>query len=145
MPIWFTPTVAKYAGIAVTTLMLLLGVYIKGRHDVQVKFDDYKREVSSLAKAQEAHNESVQKQQTLLNKGVIDGYKAKLAAANSYVNGLHYTGTSSVSTTSGSTTGADGYAEDGIPAAAILASDCAATTVQLIQLQQWAEDQADIK
>ena len=132
--------------IAVGVILLLAGVYAKGRLDEKVLFDAYKREVASAAKAQEARNESVQKQQDLLNKGVIDGYKAKLAAANSYINSLRYDpGSGKLSTASGTAGGTDGGAQDDIPPTPILAADCAATTVQLIQLQQWAKGQVSIK
>ena len=139
------PTVLKYVGIAVAILMVLGGVYMKGRHDIQVKFDAYKLEIASQAKAQEIHNQQVIEQRDLFNKGVVDGYKAKLAAANSYINSLHYNGSGSMPTTSNAAGGIDANSENDIPASPILASDCAATTVQLIQLQQWAKGQVSIK
>ena len=139
------PTVLKYVGIAVAILMVLGGVYMKGRHDIQVKFDAYKLEIASQAKAQEIHNQQVIEQRDLFNKGVVDGYKAKLAAANSYINSLHYNGSGPMPTSGDSATGANGSSENDIPAPAILAADCAATTVQLVQLQQWAQGQVTIK
>ena len=139
------PTVLKYVGIAVAILMVLGGVYMKGRHDIQVKFDAYKLEIASQAKAQEIHNQQVIEQRDLFNKGVVDGYKAKLAAANSYINSLHYNGSSSMSSASDSSAGTNGDTANDIPAPAVLAADCAATTVQLIQLQQWAKGQVEIK
>jgi len=139
------PTVLKYVGIAVAILMVLGGVYMKGRHDIQVKFDAYKLEIASQAKAQEIHNQQVIEQRDLFNKGVVDGYKAKLAAANSYINSLHYNGSSSMSSSSDASAGVDGVTANDIPSPSILASDCAATTVQLLQLQQWAKGQVEIK
>ena len=139
------PTVLKYVGIAVAILMVLGGVYMKGRHDIQVKFDAYKLEIASQAKAQEIHNQQVIEQRDLFNKGVVDGYKAKLAAANSYINSLHYNGSSSMPSSSNASAGVDGITANDIPSPSILASDCAATTVQLVQLQQWAKGQVEIK
>jgi hypothetical protein len=146
MPTWITPTLLKYVGIVVTTLTLLLGAYIKGRNDVQIKFSAYKLEVSNAAKAQEEKNQQIQVERELFNKGVIDGYKAKLAAANSYINSLQYDPSSGkLSSASGTASGTNGSSQDDIPPTPILASDCAATTVQLLQLQQWAKGQVDIK
>ena len=139
------PTVLKYVGIAVAILMVLGGVYMKGRHDIQVKFDAYKLEIASQAKAQEIHNQQVIEQRDLFNKGVVDGYKAKLAAANSYINSLHYNGSGSMPSTGNAATGVNGDSQNDIPSASILAADCAATTVQLVQLQQWAKGQVEIK
>jgi hypothetical protein len=147
MPTWLlNPTVLRYVGIAGAALMLFLGAYIKGRHDVQVKFDGFKAEVAAAAKAQEDHNKQIQSERDLFNKGVVDGYKAKLAAANAYINGLRYdSSTGKLSTPSDSTTGSNGGTANLIPPTPVLAADCARTTVQLMQLQQWVQGQGDIK
>ena len=43
----------RWIGGVVLVLLVLGGVYAKGRHDVQVKFDAYKAEVKAAAAAQE--------------------------------------------------------------------------------------------
>ena len=132
--------------IAAGAILILVSMYVKGRMDEREILNAFKREVAAAAKAQEARNESVQKQRDLFNKGVIDGYKAKLSAANAYVSGLRYDASSGrLSAPGAASGGTDGDAQNAIPAAPILAADCAATTIQLIQLQQWARGQVSIK
>ena len=144
MPTWLlNPTTLKWIGIGLLAFgnIVMYGMY---KHTSD-SFSAYKVEVAAQSKAQEQHNQQVLEQRDLFNKGVVDGYKAKLAASNAYINSLHYNGSGSMSSTSGTATGTDGSTENDIPPASILASDCAATTVQLIQLQQWAKGQVSIK
>ena len=144
MPTWLlNPTVLKAIGIGILTFgnIVLYGMY---KHTSD-SFSAYKVEVAAQSKAQEQHNQQVLEQRDLFNKGVVDGYKAKLAASNAYINSLHYNGSGSMPTASGSAGGTNADSENDIPSAPILASDCAATTVQLVQLQQWAKGQVSIK
>ena len=144
MPVWLlNPTVLKAIGIGILAFgnIVLYGMY---KHTSD-SFSAYKVEVAAQAKAQEQHNQQVLDQRDLFNKGVVDGYKAKLAAANSYINSLHYNGSSSMPSSGDASAGVDGITANDIPSPSILAADCAATTVQLVQLQQWAKGQVTIK
>ena len=144
MPVWLlNPTVLKAIGIGILAFgnIVLYGMY---KHTSD-SFSAYKVEVAAQSKAQEQHNQQVLEQRDLFNKGVVDGYKAKLAASNAYINSLHYNGSGSMSSSGNAATGIDGDSQNDIPSASILASDCAATTVQLVQLQQWAKGQVEIK
>ena len=144
MPTWLlNPTTLRWIGVGLLAFgnIVLFGMY---KHTSDA-FSDYKTEIAAQVKSQEQHNQQVLEQRDLFNKGVVDGYKAKLAAANSYINSLHYNGSSSMPSSSDAATGVNGDSQDDIPSASILASDCAATTVQLVQLQQWAKGQVEIK
>ena len=71
MPTWLlNQTVLKNAGIAVAILILLLGVYLSGKHSVQVKFDAYKAEVLAAAEAQIKESAKVEKTEAVkVNNG----------------------------------------------------------------------------
>ena len=125
-------------GIAV---FLLLGAFATGWALRNRDFNDYKQEVSHAVKAQEAHVESIKKQQELVTKSTEKEYEAKLALLRQYyANGVRQPGTSKLPTFSNTTNGID-------PAAAysILIGQCAETTQQLVSLQAWLNEQIGIK
>lgn len=137
MPIWLTPNILKYAGIALAVVSVFGLGYYKGHSTEAQKFEAYRVEVSAAATAQEAKVSIVTQQQEMITKGATDVYKAKLSAVDSYYRGLRQS-------TSGGTlpvipngpTRADGSTDY-----AVLTSQCAETTQQLISLQSWIGDQ----
>jgi len=105
------------------------------------KYIDYKKSVEIAAKEQEAKVESIQKQHELVTKGISDEYDAKLALIRQYYsNGVRQPNSSSVSSLSNTASisnAATAYNQ--------LASDCAATTIQLVELQKWINEQIGIR
>jgi len=98
----------------------------------------FKAEVEAVAKVQQAKNESIAKQQTLVNKGIENEYQAKLSALKSYYGGLRQPGSGSMSPIPQSTIGIDGKATN-------LELACAYTTQQLVSLQDWLRQQLEVK
>ena len=98
----------------------------------------YKEEVEAVAKIQQAKNESIVKQQTLVNKGIENEYQAKLSALKSYYGGLRRPNSGSMSAIPQSTLGIDGKATN-------LELACAYTTQQLVSLQAWVQQQLEVK
>jgi len=105
------------------------------------QYVEYKKSVEIAAKTQEAHVESIQKQNQLVTKGIQDEYDAKLALLRQYYsNGMHQPSTGSVSGISPTPKFFDAnatYAE--------LAGNCAQTTLMLVELQKWINEQIGIK
>ena len=98
----------------------------------------YKAEVEAVAKVQQAKNESIVKQQTLVNKGIENEYQAKLSALKSVYGGLRQPSGGSMSGIPQSTIGIDGKATN-------LELACAYTTQQLVSLQDWLRQQLEVK
>lgn len=98
----------------------------------------FKAEVEAVAKVQQAKNESIVKQQTLVNKGIENEYQAKLSALKSYYGGLRQPSSGSMSAIPQSTIGIDGKATN-------LELACAYTTQQLVSLQGWVQQQIEVK
>jgi len=98
----------------------------------------YKAEVEAVAKAQQAKNESIVKQQVLISKGIENEYQAKLSALKLYYGGLRQPSGSSMSSVPKSTLGIDGKATN-------LELACAYTTQQLVSLQDFIRQQLEIK
>jgi hypothetical protein len=98
----------------------------------------YKAEVEAVAKVQQAKNESIVKQQTLVNKGIENEYQAKLSSLKSVYGGLRQSSSGSMSGIPQSTIGIDGKATN-------LELACAYTTQQLVSLQDWLRQQIEVK
>ena len=122
-------------------VICVLGIFYAGWHTRDVDYMAFKREVVATAKAQEAHVESITKQQELVNKGVKNDYESKLAAVRNYYGGMQLNPSSrTMPGISAAPKGTD--AETAYP---ILAGQCAATTAQLTSLQDWVNMQIGIK
>jgi hypothetical protein len=127
-------------GIAV---FLLLGAFAIGWGLRNRDFNDYKREVNNAAKAQEAHVESITKQQALVTKGIENEYEAKIAALRNFYKSTSVWNNPSSSKVSGVSTAPS--ATNVITAYNLLAGQCAETTAQTIALQDWVKQQIGIK
>jgi len=123
-------------------VVLVCGVFFAGWHTRDRDFTIYKNQIRIEAEKAQAHTESVQKQQALINKGIQDEYDAKLSLLRQYyANGVrNNNGASTVSGISSTT-----KLSDAIAAYNQLASDCAATTLQTVTLQQWINEQLSVK
>ena len=127
---------------AILLVVFVCGVFFAGWHTRDRDFTIYKDHVRIAAEKQQAENESIQKQQALINKGIQDEYDAKLSLLRQYyANGVrNNNGASTVSGISSTT-----KLSDAIAAYNQLASDCAATTLQVVTLQQWVNEQLGVK
>jgi hypothetical protein len=124
-------------------IVCVLGIFFAGWHVRDVDFMAYKKEVEHAAKAQEANTVSVQKQHELVTKGIKDEYDAKLATLRNYYK------STSVWDNNGSST-VPGISPAPKPADVIaayneLAGNCAQTTLMLVELQKWINEQVGIK
>jgi hypothetical protein len=127
---------------AILLIGLVCGIFFAGWHTRDRDFTIYKNQVRIEAEKAQAHTESIQKQQEITTKGIQNEYDAKLALLRQYyANGVRNNNgsntMSSISTTS--------KLSDAIAAYNQLASDCAATTLQTVTLQQWINEQIGIK
>ena len=121
-------------------VMVLLGAYGAGWHSRDVDFSAYKAEVKAEADKQIAKNESIQKQQELVKKGIQDEYDAKLSLLRQYYsNGVRQPSSSTaspLSTTSSIANASAAYNQ--------LAYQCSQTTLMLVELQKWLTKQIGI-
>ena len=123
---------------AVLSLTFGSGWYVRN-----LDYKAFKLEVQNTAKAQEAHVESIKKQQALVTKGIENEYNAKLAALRNYYKSTSVWNNSSSGKVSGIS--AAPSATDVITAYNVLAGQCAETTAQTIALQDWLKQQIGIK
>lgn len=129
-----------YAKLAIL-VAIVATVFGSGWYVGNSRYVKYKAEVEVAAKAQEAHVESITKQQALVTKGIENEYNAKLALLrNYYANGVRQPNTSKLPTISNTTNGLDP-----ITAYNLLAGQCSETTLMLTELQDWVKQQAGLK
>ena len=127
---------------AILLIGLVCGVFFAGWHTRDRDFTIYKDQVRITAEKQAVETASIQKQHELVTKGIQDEYDAKLALIKQYyANGVRSNNGASTVPGVSSTS----KLSDAIAAYNQLASDCAATTLQTVTLQQWINEQIGIK
>jgi hypothetical protein len=131
---------SAYIYIALTIAALGGLGYGKYQHSQYV---DFKEKVESAAKAQEAHVESINKQQAIVTKGIENEYNAKIAALRNYYKSTSVWNNGSSSEMPGLSTAPK--STDVITAYNVLAGQCAETTAQTVALQDWIKGQLGIK
>ena len=136
----FPLSVTQYVQLGICAIALLFSAYLGYSYE-HSRFMAFKQEVESVARVQEAKNESIQKQQTLVNQGIEKEYNAKLALLrNYYANSLHNTNSGKLPIN-----GTTPVSFDAITAYNLLAGQCAETTQQLVSLQDWLNAQIGLK
>ena len=122
-------------------LALAIGGFGAGFYVEHLRFANYQEKVESVAKAQEAHVKSIEEQHKLVTKGIQDEYDAKLGLIRQYyANGVRQPSSSTVSnlsTTSAIANASAAYNQ--------LAEQCSQTTLMLVELQKWINEQIGIK
>ena len=137
-----TVVIRWIAGV-VLVLLILGGVYAKGRHDVQVKFDAYRAEVKAVAQAQEEKTRQIEAKNKRLFEETQNAYNTKLANLRTYYGVRINKSGGTVSGIPYPSAGASEYSPDNLPAPAILAGQCAETTLNLLVLQDWVRSAAN--
>ena len=128
------------AGLIVFAICL---VFFSGWHMRDRDFTAYKMATQIAAEKQQAQTESIQKQHELVTKGISDEYEAKLVALRNYYKSTSVWNNSSSGTMSGIST--TPKSADVISAYNELAGNCAQTTLMLVELQKWLNEQMGIK
>ena len=107
------------------------------------KYVTFKAQVEAIAIKQEAHIESITKQQALVTKGIENEYEAKLSAIRNYYKSTSVWNNPSSNKMSGLSTAPS--AADVITSYNQLAGLCAETTAQTVALQDWINAQIGVK
>jgi hypothetical protein len=123
--------------------LLLLSIFYAGWHLRDMDFMAYKKEVESVARAQEEKVKSIRSQQELVTKSTEKEYEAKIAALRNYYKSTSVWNNPSSGKVPGIS--AAPSATDVITSYNILAGQCAETTAQTIALQDWLKQQMGIK
>lgn len=118
-----------YAGIAATCIAV---GFFSGCEMERERFDQYKARMSAAAEAQAANtNHTIEKQRRAADEAKTN-YDRRIADIRRYYSGLYNDGGSTLPAPSGASTGPYGG-----PSYGVLIEQCAETTQQLIDLQDF--------
>jgi len=135
-----SPLVRWAAGILLV-LATIFSIYYKGRLDEREIFNRYKAEVKAAAMAQDEKARQVEEKNAKLLKETRDAYNTKLATLRTYYGmRVNNQGGGGLPKVPSSPNGIDGYSPDNLPPTAVLAGQCAETTLNLLALQNWVKD-----
>lgn len=133
------PNAINYIKIALVAIVFFGGLYF-GYSMEHSRLVAYKTSVEAAGKAQEAKNEQILKEQQVTTERITNDYKNQLARVHSYYSGLHDSSSSAMSSPSNTLVRINGFTTD-----PVFAEQCAATTAQLVSLQEWVREQIGIK
>lgn len=143
---FFNP-VARWIGAALLALVIVIGIYAKGRLDGHKKLVAYQAEVAAAAKAQQEKLDAMVHNQQQITKKAEANHAKSLASLRSTYAALRLRSQSG----SGAVSSVPDPAKQPAEAAAYyvsvapeLAEQCAQTTQQLVDLQEWVGDQQEV-
>ena len=100
----------------------------------------YRASVQALAEEQERHNAEIIARHNETTKDIHDDYKKRLSDLRSYYNDrVRDQDTCRVSPAANAAIGTDGNPSNNQPLTTTDAEQCAAVTLQLLELQQWVD------
>ena len=122
-------------------LVLVLGSFSSGFYIEHIRFVDFQDKVKIVAEQQIAENKAKIKEQELINRGVTDAYNANLSNVHNFYHRMLDTNSGAMSTNGTATITINGETHNVL----LVAEQCAQTTEQLMTLQEWVNQQVNLK
>lgn len=136
----------KVAAAFIGLVLLFSFGYYKGYSNEKQKFDTYKAEVAAFAKAQEENTKRViQSQEHITKKAEIKHEKDISSLRAIYDRLRKSTSGSAMSSVPDTTSNPAQATAHYVSIAPDLATGCAETTQQLVDLQGWIKDQGEVQ
>jgi hypothetical protein len=138
-----TSTLIRWTAGVLLVVLVVLGIYYKGRLDEREIFNRYKAEVKATAMAQEEQTKRINAKNQKLLEETKNAYNTKLATLRSYysmrIAGQGSGGLPKAPGTPGGIDGTATYELPPLPPVETLAAQCAETTLTLTTLQDWVK------
>jgi hypothetical protein len=128
----FTGGFSGYYKIALYLALVFSGYYVE-----HLRFVHYVDEQTIVAQKQADDTAAKEKEAQLITKGVQDAYEARIANIHTMYGRMLNTRSGAVSSTPNATITVNGETHNVLS----VAEECAATTQQLISLQDWVNQQ----
>ena len=138
----FPLSVLTYVKMGVC-ILLLGGAWYLGYSFEHTRFTKFQDVVRQQGLQQEEKIQALTKQQELVTKGIQDEYDAKLSAVRNYYKSTSVWNNPSSGKVSGLSPSSQ--LTDVITSYNVLAGQCAETTLQLVELQKWINEQIGLK
>jgi len=130
-----------YVKIGVAAV-LLLGAYAFGWHSRDIDFTKFKDKQKAIVEKQIAENEAKEKEQELINENLKQTYEARITSIHTFYTGMLNSSSRTLSVSDpNATITVNGETHNLLS----VAQECAATTEQLITLQDWVNQQVNLK
>jgi len=122
-------------------LALVLGGFGAGYYVEHLRFVDYKQEVQLVAEKQQTETDAKIKEQEIINENIKQTYEARLTSIHSFYTGMLNSRSGVVSSDPNATITVNGETHNIL----LVAEQCAQTTEQLMTLQDWVNQQVNLK
>jgi hypothetical protein len=122
-------------------LALVLGGFGAGYYVEHLRFVDYKQEIQLVAEKQQAKTDAKIKEQEIINENIKQTYEARLTSIHTFYTGMLNSRSGVVSSDPNATITINGETHNVL----LVAEQCAQTTEQLMTLQEWVNQQVNLK
>jgi len=122
-------------------LALVLGGFGAGFYVEHLRFADFRDQVKIVAEKQQAETDAKIKEQEIINENIKQTYEARLTSIHTFYTGMLNSRSGVVSSDPNATITINGEAHNVL----LVAEQCAQTTEQLITLQEWVNQQVNLK
>jgi len=122
-------------------LALVLGSFGAGFYVEHLRFVDYKQAVQLVAEKQQAETDAKIKEQEIINENIKQTYEARLTSIHTFYSRMLDSRSGVVSSDPNATITVNGETHNVL----LVAEQCAQTTEQLMTLQDWVNQQVNLK
>lgn len=122
-------------------LVLVLGGFGAGFYLEHLRFVEYRQEVQIAGEKQIAENAAKQKEQEIINDNLKQTYEARISNIHTFYTGMLNSRSGVVSSDPNATITINGETHNVL----LVAEQCAQTTEQLMTLQEWVNQQVNLK
>ena len=122
-------------------LAILLGGFSSGFYVEHLRFVDFEDKVKIVAEKQQAKTDAKIKEQEIINENIKQTYEARLTSIHTFYTGMLNSRSGVVSSDPNATITINGETHNVL----LVAEQCAQTTEQLMTLQEWVNQQVNLK
>jgi len=134
--------IGGFGGQVYLYIALVFGGFSAGFYVEHLRFSDYRQEVQIAGEKQQAEMAAKIKEQEIINENIKQTYEARLTSIHSFYSGMLDSRTRNLSASDpNATITINGETHNVL----LVAEQCAQTTEQLMTLQEWVNQQVNLK
>ena len=134
--------IGGFGGQVYLYIALVFGGFSAGFYVEHLRFSDYRQEVQIAGEKQQAETAAKIKEQEIINENIKQTYEARLTNIHTFYTGMLDSRTRNLSASDpNATITINGETHNVL----LVAEQCAQTTEQLMTLQEWVNQQVNLK
>ena len=134
--------IGGFGGQVYLYIALVFGGFSAGFYVEHLRFSDYRQEVQIAGEKQQAETAAKIKEQEIINENIKQTYEARLTSIHTFYSGMLDSRTRNLSASDpNATITINGETHNVL----LVAEQCAQTTEQLMTLQEWVNQQVNLK